>query len=105
MRRADLILRLTGDGGLLRRLPTKSPELTDAEGAELAALEQRLGRVHVRQRLGLERDFEMHIFRKGTYFFHVENWASAGGLIRGVLRVTGLHARGRRNALAIMTRE
>jgi uncharacterized protein len=65
----------------------RSPELTAEEEAALAALEPRLGRVHLRQRLGLERDHEAQIFRKGTHFFHI-----------------GLHARGRRNALAIEVR-
>lgn len=58
----------------------------------------------MRQRLGLERDYEAHIFRRGTHFFHLENWYSVHGLIRGLLRMAGLHARGRRNALAITLR-
>jgi predicted MPP superfamily phosphohydrolase len=79
----------------------KSPELTQAEKAALAQLERRIGRVHVRQRLGLERDYEAHVFRRGTHFFHLENWYSFHGFIRGSLRLVGLHGRGRRNALAI----
>ena len=82
----------------------KSPELTPEETANLAALEPRLGHVYVRQRLGLERDYETHVFRRGTHFFHVENWYSIHGVIRAALRVAGLHARGRRNALAIEMR-
>jgi predicted MPP superfamily phosphohydrolase len=81
-----------------------SPELTPDERASLKALEPRLGRLHIRQRLGLERDYEAHVFRKGTHFFHIENWYSIHGLIRGCLRVAGLHGRGRRNALAIEVR-
>jgi predicted MPP superfamily phosphohydrolase len=64
-------------------------------------LVQRLGRVHVRQRLGLEREYEAHVFRRGTHFFHLENWYSVHGLIRGCLRLAGLHGRGRRNVLKI----
>jgi hypothetical protein len=74
------------------------------EEVALAALEPRLGPLHVRQRLGLERDYEAHVFRKGTHFFHIENWYSIHGLIRGSLRLVGLHGRGRRNALAIEVR-
>ncbi|QEL27174.1 metallophosphoesterase (plasmid) [Bosea sp. F3-2] len=58
----------------------------------------------MRQRLGLERDYEAHIFRRGTHFFHLENWYSIHGLIRALLRMAGLHTRGRRNALAIELR-
>jgi predicted MPP superfamily phosphohydrolase len=82
----------------------RSPELTIREEVALAALEPRLGPLHVRQRLGLERDYEAHVFRKGTHFFHIENWYSIHGLIRGSLRLVGLHGRGRRNALAIEVR-
>jgi predicted MPP superfamily phosphohydrolase len=88
----------------LRKLPMRSPEISAEEEATLAALEPRIGRVHIRQRLGLERDHETHVFRKGTHFFHLENWYSVHGLIRGSLRLAGLHGRGRRNALAIEVR-
>lgn len=77
--------------------------IADETGA-MAALEARLGHLHVRQRLGLERDFETSLFRPGTHFFHIENWYSFHGLIRGGLRLAGLHRRGRRNALAIEVR-
>jgi len=83
----------------------RSPELTSEEKAALAALEPRLGRLHVRQRLGLENDYEARVFRKGTHFFHLENWYSVHSLIRNSLRLAGLHGRGRRNALAIKLRE
>jgi uncharacterized protein len=83
----------------------RSPDLTPEEQAALAALEPRLGRLHIRQRLGLERDYEAHIFRRGTHFFHIENWSSVHALIRASLRLVGLHGRGRRNALAIEVRE
>jgi predicted MPP superfamily phosphohydrolase len=82
----------------------KSPELSPEEQASLAALEPRLGHMHIRQRLGIERDDEAHIFRRGTHFFHIENWYSAHTLIRAGLRLAGLYRRGRRNALAIEVR-
>jgi len=34
-------------------------------------------------------------FRRGTHFFHLENWYSVHALIRNSLRLAGLHARGR----------
>jgi hypothetical protein len=83
----------------------RSPEITFAENAALASLEPRLGRLHVRQRLGLENDYEARVFHKGTHFFHLENWNSVHSLIRNSLRLVGLHDRGRRNALAIQVRE
>jgi predicted MPP superfamily phosphohydrolase len=83
----------------------RSPELTSKEKAALAGLEPRLGRLHVRQRLGLENDYEARVFHKGTHFFHLENWYSVHSLIRNSLRLVGLHDRGRRNALAIQVRE
>jgi predicted MPP superfamily phosphohydrolase len=79
----------------------RAPEISAEEREGLARLEARIGRIHVRQRLGLEHDYEAQIFRRGTHFFHLENWYSMHGLIRFCLRLAGLHARGRRNALAI----
>ena len=63
---------------------------------ELAA---RLGPVHARQRLGLEADREARAFSP----FRLKNWYSAPWLIRYALRLTGLHGRAKRNALAIRT--
>lgn len=64
-------------------------------------LAQRLGRVHLRQRLGLESEYEAQVFRRGTHFFHLENWFLAHAVIRASLGLVGLHGRGRRNALKI----
>lgn len=83
----------------------RTPDLTADEKAALAELEPRLGHLHVRQRLGLERDYEAHVFRRGTHFFHLENWYSVHSLIRAGLWLVGLHGRGQRNALAIELRE
>ena len=58
----------------------------------------------MRQRLGLERDLEAHVFRRGTHFFHLENWYSMHALVRGSLRSVGLLARARRNARRIVLR-
>lgn len=64
-------------------------------------LSQRLGRVHLRQRLSLESEHEAQVFRRGTHFFHLENWYPAHAVIRASLSLVGLHGRGRRNALKI----
>ena len=63
-------------------------------------LEQRLGRVHARQRLGIERDQEA-VFRHGINFFHPENWYSSHSLLRKGLKLTGLYWRGRKNTQRI----
>jgi predicted MPP superfamily phosphohydrolase len=60
-------------------------------------LEQRLGRTHARQRLGVEQDHTAQVFGFGRNFFHLENWYSIHGLIRGCLRLAGLYQRGKRN--------
>ncbi len=70
----------------------------------LRKLEQRLGRLHARQRLGIERDHEAQIFGQGINFFHIENWYSVHSLIRTSLKLSGLYRRGRRNAENILVR-
>src|SRR6516162_10380399 len=67
-------------------------------------LEQRLGRLQARQRLGIETDHEAHIFGQGINFFHIENWYSIHSLIRTTLKLSGLYWRGRRNAERIQIR-
>lgn len=70
--------------------------------AELLPLEARIGRAHLRQRLGLEEDHEVFCFsRPGAHFFYPENWYSVHGLIRHALRLAGLYERAQRNARTI----
>ncbi len=83
----------------------KLSDLSAAEQSGLLELEKRIGRAHLRQRLGLEGEHEAHVIRKGTHFLHLENWYSIHSVIRGALALTGLHGRGRRNALRIELRE
>jgi len=71
---------------------------------DIAYLEGRLGRLHARQRLGIERDHEARIFGGGLNFFHVENWYSAHSLIRIALKLSGLYRRGKRNAERVEVR-
>jgi len=71
---------------------------------EYDTLERRIGRLHLQQRLGIERDREAQVFGQGRNFFHLENWYSVHSLIRNSLRLAGLHGRGRRNARDIRVR-
>jgi predicted MPP superfamily phosphohydrolase len=71
----------------------------------LSILEQRLGRLHARQRLGIEADHEAQIFGQGLNFFHIENWYSVHSVIRIVLKLSGLYWRGRKNAEHIVLKE
>jgi uncharacterized protein len=66
-------------------------------------LEQRLGEVHARQRLGIEQDHE-NIFGHGINFFHPENWYSAHSVLRVVLKLTGFYSRGHKNTERIQVR-
>src|SRR5215203_5177262 len=85
------------------RLPDRPVELgTDAacvdDDAVLAALGCRVPRSYLLQRLALEHDHEAAAVRRGKPFISRE------GVIRGALRLAGLHTRARRNALSIVVR-
>jgi predicted MPP superfamily phosphohydrolase len=67
-------------------------------------LEERVGRLHLWQRLGIERDHESQVIGRGRNWFHIENWYSLHTLIRISLKLSFLYERGKRNALAIETR-
>ncbi len=71
---------------------------------EYRALAQRLGRLHLQQRIGIERDYEARVFGQGLNFFHIENWYSVHSLMRRALKVSALYGRGKRNALDIRVR-
>jgi len=78
------------------------PHAQRSSTGELSALEARIGRAHLRQRLGLEEDHEVFCFdRPGAHFFYPENWYSVHGLIRHALRLSGLYERAQRNACTI----
>jgi predicted MPP superfamily phosphohydrolase len=75
----------------------------DAENdrLDLTELSTRIGRVHLRQRLGLEDEHEVFVLRRpGAHFFYPENWYSVHGVIRTCLRLSGLYGRAQRNARA-----
>ena len=70
----------------------------------IGRLEQRLGRLYARQRLGIEDDREGRVFGQGINFFHPENWYFSPAVIRGALRLSGLYGRARRNAADVQVR-
>src|SRR5690242_21886162 len=70
----------------------------------LTKLEQRLGRLQARQRLGIEIDHEAQIFGQGLNFFHIENWYSVHSSIRAIFKLSGLYRRGLRNAADVQVR-
>ena len=67
-------------------------------------LERRLGTLHAKQRLGIEKDHDAQIFDQGINFFHIENWYSIHSLIRTAFKLGGIYWRGRRNAERVQVR-
>ena len=63
----------------------------------IAFLEKRLGRLHARQRLGIETAAEPKVFGGGINFFHPENWYSSYAFVRYSLKLSGLYWRGQKN--------
>jgi uncharacterized protein len=70
----------------------------------LRKLEERLGPLRARQRLGIETEHEAQIFGKGLLSFHIENWYPVHSVIRNALKLTGLYWRGRRNTGRILVK-
>ena len=69
-----------------------------SEDKVLDILEERLGRRHARQRLGVESDHEAQVFGQGINFFHIENMPVGQAVIRALLMASGLYWQGQRNA-------
>ncbi len=67
-------------------------------------LERRLGRIHARQRLGIEKDHEAQAFGQGLNFLHLENLPGSHMLIGAILRLSGTYWRGRANAARVELR-
>jgi uncharacterized protein len=70
----------------------------------LEKLEERLGRLYARQRLGIEGEREGRVFGQGINFFHPKNWYLSPSFIRAALMATGLYWRARKNAENIKIR-
>jgi uncharacterized protein len=69
-----------------------------------ARLEQRLGRLHARLRVGVEADHEAQVFGQGINYFHFENLPWSHFVIQSCLMMMGLYWRGRSNATNIAVR-
>jgi uncharacterized protein len=79
--------------------------LSEPPSDEVDLLQQRLGRLHALQRLGVEKDHEAQVFGQGLNFFHIENSAVSALAIELTLKATGLFWRGRRNAARVDVRQ
>ena len=75
----------------------KSRRFLDPDEA-LRLLDTRLGRLHARLPLGIEREHEAQAFGQGLTFLHIENIPLMQAMIEAVLRATGIYWRGRANA-------
>lgn len=67
-------------------------------------LEKKIGKLHLKQRLGIESDQKARIFGQGRNFFHIENWLYSNTFIRNTLKLCGLYGLGKRNARHIQCR-
>jgi predicted MPP superfamily phosphohydrolase len=70
----------------------------------LHKLEERLGPLHARQRLGIETDHEAQIFGQSLLSFHIKSWYPVHSVIRNALKLTGLYWRARRNTERILVK-
>lgn len=75
----------------------KDPQLHDY-------LVNRVGKAHLRRRIGVEAEHVADRFGQGRTFFHIENWHTAAAFINIALKLTGLTGRGRANALDFQVR-
>jgi predicted MPP superfamily phosphohydrolase len=64
-------------------------------------LAERTGRLHLRQRLGLESDHHALVSDHHRKWFHIENWRAFPWLVKSCLQLTLLYRRARDNALRI----
>jgi predicted MPP superfamily phosphohydrolase len=67
-------------------------------GEVMRRLESRLGQLHAKLRLGIEREHDEQAFGQGLTFLHIENMPLAQAVIEVVLRATGTYWSGRANA-------
>ncbi|HWF40090.1 MAG TPA: metallophosphoesterase [Candidatus Acidoferrales bacterium] len=81
-------------------LPAVAAQPPSPEAELVARIERRVGRLHARQRLGVEQDHEKN-FDRGI---SLDNSRRLRALIRGILKVTGLYERGLRNTERIVVR-
>ena len=92
-----------GVGGYIDQPATTGSSVTTPPDID-PALRQRIPRVHLNQRLGIETEHAADVFGHGRTFFHIENIDSLHNAIRGLIKVAGLYRRGQRNACDIELR-
>ncbi|NNF66285.1 MAG: metallophosphoesterase [Gammaproteobacteria bacterium] len=78
------------------------PEYTESTADRLA---RRIGRVHLRQRLGIEDVYEAKVFGQGRSLLAVENLDSLDNVLKALLKATFLYQRGLENARRIVRRD
>ena len=89
---------IEGYGRLASGIPTRmSNDILDR-------LERRLGRLHLKQRISLEDDYEARAVGRGRNYFHPENWFESPTIIANALKLTGLYWRAKKNAERIQIR-
>lgn len=71
---------------------------------DYANLEQRIGRLYLNQRQGMEEEHVEKVRRRANGFFHVDEGWSLHSFLRGGLRMFGLHRRGKNNAANLQIR-
>ncbi len=67
-------------------------------------LVRRLGKAHLRQRLGVEIDHEADRFGQGRTFINIENWKIVPTLVKLGMKLTGTTKRGRANVVDFRVR-
>lgn len=70
----------------------------------IGRLEQRLGRLHARQRIGIEQDHEARAGRQARNFFDHQHWYLSPAVVRAALKLSGLYWRAQRNARNVQVR-
>lgn len=74
----------------------------DSKNAELLRkIEHRVGHLHLKRRLGIERESEARIFGQGRTFVNIENWVRMHSVIRTCLRLALLYRRAQLNVVKI----
>lgn len=83
-------------------ITTATPTATEQD--MLPWLEQRLGRLHARQRLGIEQDHEARVAAQSRARFRIRRMTAVRALVHTTLWLTLLHGRARRNAGRVVLR-
>jgi hypothetical protein len=81
-----------------------APRSIPVDEDNLEKLERRFGRLHVKQRIGIEDDLEARALGRGRTLFHPAKWRHSSKIVRNALRLTGLYRRARKNAERIQVR-